>query len=476
VEYTQSAKNDLAAQTPTNDPRMRYTRFRADKTIRVLGDPRESSRADRHQTGGLSGGLSDDTGPLPGGRRGGGTGGAGGAGGTRGAAGVGAAQRDRRGGMGQQPKRGASLARSAKGTTVREHRRRQRSVARRTSRLPSRVLLAAFVLLALGALAFLIYQSPLFMVREVKVEGAQRLTCERLTAVAAIPEGSTLLRLDATGIESRLEADPWVESVEVSRSFPSTVLLTVKEREIAAIVEIPSSKTGVPGKNWLISRDGLWLDTFDATALAVESGESGAEDGESEGAGEEADGGTDTDEDVGADAESDASTASATDAANGEEQAVGDAGAGADEQDAGATDATDGMDAEGAAGAAGEPSVLEGVYVTASELGQLSPIRDVPQSLSPKTGEAIADEGVLNALAILNGFTPEMRALVRSISAPDRVKTMITLANNVEVAFGAAEDIAAKEQVITQLLAEHEGTITYINVRVADRATWRATQ
>jgi hypothetical protein len=43
----------------------------------------------------------------------------------------------------------------------------------------------------------------------------------------------------------------------------------------------------------------------------------------------------------------------------------------------------------------------------------------------------------------------------------------------VGVAFGAAEDIAAKETAILSLLKEHEGNITYINVRVANRATYR---
>ncbi|MDR1358147.1 MAG: cell division protein FtsQ/DivIB, partial [Coriobacteriales bacterium] len=78
--------------------------------------------------------------------------------------------------------------------------------------------------------------------------------------------------------------------------------------------------------------------------------------------------------------------------------------------------------------------------------------------------------------ALLRDFSPEMRAMVASISAPDAVKTTLTLYNNVGVAFGAAEDIEAKEQAIATLLAEHEGKVTYINVRVADRATYRAAE
>jgi cell division septal protein FtsQ len=341
--------------------------------------------------------------------------------------------------------------------TVREHRERQRAARRRASRVPGRIAAAVLILFALVAIAFLVYQSPLFTVREVRVEGAQRLTGERLTELAAIPEGSTLLRLDTEGIAGRLEADPWVASVEVQRSFPSTVLLTVKEREIAAAVEIPAAQSGTPSQHWLVSKDSVWLGSFnlgapqpaEGTAANTDGGEAAATEGEQGG-------------------EQNAADAGAQDAGSG-------ADAGAD-ADAGAN-AQQGTGQEPAAsGPHDEPSVLEGVWVTAAEIEQLVPIRDVPQSLVPKTGDAAADEGVLNALAIINAATPEMRALIRSISAPDRVKTMITLTNNVEVAFGAAEDIGAKEQVILRLLAEHEGTITYINVRVADRATYRATE
>jgi cell division septal protein FtsQ len=410
---------------------MRYARFRSDKAIRVLGDPREATRADRHQIDGPLAGV----GPLP--------------------AGAG------------RSNRAASGGRGVAGMTVREHRERQRAARRRASKVPGRIAAAALILFALVAIAFLVYQSPLFTVREVRVEGAQRLTGERLSELAAIPEGSTLLRLDTEGIAGRLEADPWVASVEVQRSFPSTVLLTVKEREIAATVEIPAAQSGTPSQHWLVSKDSVWLGSFNLGVPQPAEGTTAGADGEEAAATEGEQGGEQNAADAGA------------------QDTGADAGAGADANadanaDAGANAGANAQQGADQASAASkphdEPSVLEGVWVTAAEIEQFVPIRDVPQSLVPKTGDTADDEGVLNALAIINAATPDMRALIRSISAPDRVKTMMTLTNNVEVAFGAAEDIGAKEQVILRLLAEHEGTITYINVRVADRATYRATE
>jgi hypothetical protein len=350
--------------------------------------------------------------------------------------------------------------RGVQGVTVREHRARQRDMARRKSKVPGRILLVIALLVILGATAFLVYQSPAFSVQAVNVEGAQRLSAERLTELAAVPESSTLLRLDAKGIQSRVEADPWIESVEVRRSFPSTVILTVTERQMAAVVDVPASRSGEPSLSWLVSRDGFWLGSFETAAVSstvLEGGFFEAGNADTEGTDAE---GTD------AEGEQDPDT----------DDAAGTQGTGldGDTQSAGGGQVVEQL--QDALVPQSGPSILEGVRVSAEEVEQLPRIREVSRSINPEIGKSITDEGVLNALDIASGFSAEMLALVQSISAPDKVRTMIMLTNNVGVAFGAAEDIEAKEKVILSLLAEHEGTLAYINVRVADRATYRATQ
>ena len=123
-----------------------------------------------------------------------------------------------------------------------------------------------------------------------------------------------------------------------------------------------------------------------------------------------------------------------------------------------------------------EEDVVGQARINAEELLKLPKIKDISAAVRPEPGLLETDEGINNALALLAGFSPEMRAMVSVISAPDAVKTSLTLSNNVSVAFGAAEDIELKERTIATLLAEHEGTITSINVRVADRPSVRTTE
>jgi cell division protein FtsQ len=410
---------------------MRYVRFRADRgTTRVLGDPRESGLRDRHRIDEFSADRDDRA--------------------VRASGMAGMA-----GATGESWRQSGRGSRDVSGMTVREHRERQRLARRRARGIPVRavVLFAAVILLI--AAAAVVYWSPLLAVRETRVEGLQRLSSERVTTLAAVPADATLLRLDIEGIQDRLAADPWVISASVSRSFPSTLVLTVAERQVGAVVEIPSSQNGVPDQRWLVSKDGVWLGLLSAVEAGEASGNGEGTDGSG---GEGSDGG-----------------GSDSSGGEGASDSGGEAGDGSLEgQASGGQDA--GPDTEQGTEPRADPNVFGGVSVSADEIEQLLPIRNVSQTLDPQVGGHITDEGIINALAIVNGFSPEMLALVRSISAPDRIKTMISLTNNVEVAFGVAEDIEDKEQVIRGMLTAYEGRLTYINVRVANRATIRATE
>ncbi|MDR2957698.1 MAG: FtsQ-type POTRA domain-containing protein [Coriobacteriales bacterium] len=104
---------------------------------------------------------------------------------------------------------------------------------------------------------------------------------------------------------------------------------------------------------------------------------------------------------------------------------------------------------------------------------QLIHIDDVDATIYPQAGSEVEDPGLINAIAIINGFSSSMRTMVSWISAPNVVQTTLYLNNNVEVAFGAADDINIKEAVINELISKHGPLLLYINIRVADRPTIR---
>ena len=120
-----------------------------------------------------------------------------------------------------------------------------------------------------------------------------------------------------------------------------------------------------------------------------------------------------------------------------------------------------------------------------SEVGQqLSPaiyedakaamhITGVPYGLVPDIGAVCTDDNVNNALAIVSGMTTSLADQVKTVSATDAESTTLTLDNNVEIAFGTADNVREKERICLQIMEENP-MVVYINVRVPDRPTWRS--
>lgn len=121
-----------------------------------------------------------------------------------------------------------------------------RARARRARRVPGPVsrrtvvrrrVVALLVLLSVVGLVVGVFFTPLLGVNDVDVRGAKELTVEQVRAKAAIKPGSPIVRIDVDGIADRVRQLPRVESVEVARSLPGTVRLTIVERSPVAFVK-----------------------------------------------------------------------------------------------------------------------------------------------------------------------------------------------------------------------------------------------
>jgi cell division protein FtsQ len=141
--------------------------------------------------------------------------------------------------------------------TARRRRARRRPAHPRRRLLVS---LAAALLLA-GAGAWVLLASPLLAVRTVQVDGADSLSAEQVVDVAGVTEGTPLLRVDTTAAADRVARLPQVASVEVTRGWPGTVVVTVAERVPVAVVVQGGSRQ-------LVDATGVVFDTITGQAPA----------------------------------------------------------------------------------------------------------------------------------------------------------------------------------------------------------------
>ena len=112
------------------------------------------------------------------------------------------------------------------------------------------------VILAWTLLSFLLVSlafSPIFVLRDVQIEGNKFLTTKDICRIASIREGENLFSLKSDEIKTALLKDLRIEQVTIKKSFPSTLEIQIKERIPIGMVECDYG--------WLsISRDGTVID------------------------------------------------------------------------------------------------------------------------------------------------------------------------------------------------------------------------
>ncbi len=92
---------------------------------------------------------------------------------------------------------------------------------------------------------------------------------------------------------------------------------------------------------------------------------------------------------------------------------------------------------------------------------------------TPVAGAATDDSGITAADQLLSEISVDYRDAIKRISADSAAKLSMKLRNGVQVAWGEVEDTEIKEAAVWALLEKYENTISYINVRVATKPTFR---
>jgi cell division protein FtsQ len=128
---------------------------------------------------------------------------------------------------------------------------RRRGRPRRRVGRPLRLAMTVAVVVAVG---WALLAGPLLGVRTVQVDGVATLPADQVREAAGIDRGTPLLRVDVAAAEARVARLPQIRSVEVTRGWPHSVVITVVERVAVAIV-------GPPGRRSLVDADGVLFDT-----------------------------------------------------------------------------------------------------------------------------------------------------------------------------------------------------------------------
>lgn len=154
--------------------------------------------------------------------------------------------------------RDARSARRALAAAARERRRYERQEVRRFTRRSRRrritwaVVIGAFVALvvviAVGA------YSPLMALREVRVEGAQRIPAADVQAAFADVMGTPLPLIERGEVQKALEAFPLIETYATETIPPGTLVVRIVERTPVGVIDTGSGLELVDAAGVVIER------------------------------------------------------------------------------------------------------------------------------------------------------------------------------------------------------------------------------
>lgn len=73
--------------------------------------------------------------------------------------------------------------------------------------------------------------APLFQLANIDVDGNRALSSQRALEMVPVEKGTNIFAVDLDAIETAIESDPRVEEVSIRRLLPSTIIITIRERE-----------------------------------------------------------------------------------------------------------------------------------------------------------------------------------------------------------------------------------------------------
>lgn len=102
--------------------------------------------------------------------------------------------------------------------------------------IPKSGLITLLLILILLITSLLFIRSTYFTIGSVVVEGIKYLSVEDVFSIANIPEPINIFSLNTAEIKKRLMCDLRIAEVDISRKYPSTIVINIKERKPLAYI------------------------------------------------------------------------------------------------------------------------------------------------------------------------------------------------------------------------------------------------
>ncbi|NLX90088.1 MAG: FtsQ-type POTRA domain-containing protein [Firmicutes bacterium] len=112
------------------------------------------------------------------------------------------------------------------------------------------VLIFLFLFFSLSMLLFL--RLPCFDIREISINGLDKLSADEICAAAGLQEGMNIWKISTPEIREKVASLPRVAEVRVEKKLPGSIVIFVEEKQPVAMIPYHSSYLELAGDGLII--------------------------------------------------------------------------------------------------------------------------------------------------------------------------------------------------------------------------------
>lgn len=109
----------------------------------------------------------------------------------------------------------------------------------------------AFIVIFI-VLLILLLSSSLFNINTIIVEGNNQLSDEKVISISSIELYTNMFKMSTTSAKLKLEENAYIESAKVTRKLPSSIVITIEEREPAYMLQFADSYVYINNQGYML--------------------------------------------------------------------------------------------------------------------------------------------------------------------------------------------------------------------------------
>ena len=122
---------------------------------------------------------------------------------------------------------------------------------RKKSKIGPVIKCVALIIIIIGVIILALF-SPLFNIKEIKVEGNEKVSQNEIISLSKIELQENMFKINKQKVKEQVKENAYINTIKVIRNIPSTIILQVEERKEAYLIEYAESYIYIDKQGYIL--------------------------------------------------------------------------------------------------------------------------------------------------------------------------------------------------------------------------------